>query len=157
MSMPRTADVSGYLRRLAVSRVKAGYTQIAVARLLGVGERTLRRWVFQERCSGEVALTSRMPGGRPPKLDDQQTATVLQWLTRSPCEFGFVTERWTAPRVAELIRREWGVSMNHRYLNHWLTRHGVTPQIPARQAQERDEQGIRRWVRYVWPHIKKGP
>jgi transposase len=97
-----------------------------------------------------------MPSGRPPKLDDQQVTTVLGWLARNPCEFGFVTERWTAPRVAELIRQEWGVSMNHRYLNRWLARRGITPQIPARQAQERDEQRIEWWVRYVWPHIKKG-
>jgi transposase len=157
MSMPRTADAAGYVRRLAVARVKAGYTQVSVARILGVGQRTLRRWVFQDRRGGEAALASRAPGGRPPKLDGRKTAAVLGWLGRSPREFGFVTERWTAPRVAELIRREWGVSMNHRYLNSWLARHGVTPQIPARQAQERDEQGIIRWVRYVWPHIKKGP
>lgn len=156
MSKPRTADASGYLRRLAVSRVKAGFTQAAVSRILGVGERTLRRWVFQERHGGQAALASRMPSGRPPKLDDQQVTTVLGWLARNPCEFGFVTERWTAPRVAELIRQEWGVSMNHRYLNRWLARRGITPQIPARQAQERDEQRIEWWVRYVWPHIKKG-
>lgn len=154
--MPRTADAAVYLRRLAVSRVKAGFTQAAVARILGVGERTLRRWVFQERRGGQAALASRICSGRPPKLDASQAATVLEWLTCSPREFGFVTERWTAPRVAELIRREMGVSMNYRYLNRWLTRRGITPQIPARQAQERDEQSIGWWVRYVWPHIKKG-
>lgn len=155
--MPRKADASEYLRRLAVSRVNEGYKQTEVSHFLGVPERTLRRWVALHRSGGTAALIARSPSGRPSKLDDRQTAAVLGWVARSPGEFGFVTQRWTAPRVAELIRREWGVHMNPRYLNHWLTAHRVTPQIPTRQAQERDEQEIQWWVRYVWPRIKKRP
>lgn len=77
-------------------------------------------------------------------------------LEQSPCAFGFVTERWTAPRVALLIARHFDVQMNHRYLNDWLWRHGrITPQVPERRARERDEGAIQQWVRGRWPLVKK--
>jgi transposase len=155
MSMPRKADASHHLRRLAVSRVKDGYKVVAVARFLGVSERSVRRWVARERSSGDSALATRPRSGRPPKLNDRQAATVLSWLEHSPCDFGFVTRRWTAPRVAELIERQWGVRMNYRYVSDWLTRNGITPQIPARVAQERDDEEVRWWVSRVWPRIVK--
>jgi transposase len=62
---------------------------------------------------------------------------------RSPCDFGFATERWTAPRVAALIESRFGIRMNHRYVNAWLAQRGITPQVPKRRPGERDEQAIR--------------
>lgn len=79
---------------------------------------------------------------------------MLAWLDRSPCAFGFATERWTAPRVAALIERDMGVSMNHRYLNDWLARRGITPQVPETVARERDQTLIDAWLRYAWPRAQ---
>jgi transposase len=45
--------------------------------------------------------------------------------------------------------------MNHRYLNHWLRRHGITPQIPPTQPAERDQDLIDAWVHWKWPAIKR--
>jgi transposase len=74
----------------------------------------------------------------------------------SACDFGFVTDRWTAPRVALLIEDRFGVRMHHRYLNDWLWRRGgITPQVPERRPVERDERAIRRWLDERWPAIKK--
>src|SRR3990172_534694 len=39
-------------------------------------------------------------------------------------------------------------------LLHWL---GWSPQKPARRAIERDEEGIRRWIKQTWPALKKKP
>jgi transposase len=155
MSMPRTADGQAYLRRLALKRLDAGKTQVEVARLLEVGERSVRRWMAARRVGGDEALISRSSPGRPPKLSNEQAALVVAWLEQSPCTFGFPTERWTAPRVAQLIDRQLGVGFHPRYLNDWLGRRGITPQIPKRTPRERDEQEIQRWMRYVWPNIKK--
>lgn len=149
------ANAPEHVRRLAVSRVKEGYKQLQVARFLGVSERSVRRWVLSERKGGDGALTTRPRPGRPPKLDAPQASMVLGWLAKSPWEFGFPTERWTGPRVAELIDRELGVEMNHRYVNDWLAQRGITPQIPTRVATERNDDEVEWWVRNRWPRIKK--
>jgi len=157
MRVPRTAEALEYVRRIAVARLDDGYETREVAEFLGVSVRSVQRWAQVRDCQGESALSCRPRPGRPPKLDDTQAATVLSWLRRSPCDFGFVTQRWTARRVAELIARELGVQMNSRYVSDWLGRRSVTPQIPKSSACERDEGEIRWWVNRLWPRIKKKP
>lgn len=144
-------------RRLAVDRVNAGYSQTEVADFLGVDSRSVRRWVKAYRDGGEEALSARPRPGRPRSLTEKQTGTVLSWFRQSPTAFGFRTDLWTARRVAELIRKQFQVSMNHRYLNAWLTNHDITPQKPQKRARERDQERIDRWVARDWPRIlKKG-
>src|SRR5688500_5648377 len=155
MNQPRTADVLVFSRRTAVRGIRRGHPQGEVADLLGVSRRTVQRWWRAWRDDGAAAFPMRPGRGRPPKLSPAQAGRVLSWLDRSPGDFGFDTDRWTAVRVAELAERLLGVRMNHRYLNAWLARHAVTPQIPARQAVERDDAAIAAWVRWRWPAIKK--
>jgi transposase len=153
--MPRTAEALEYVRRIAVARLDEGYDTREVAEFLGVSVRSVQRWAQVRNCRGESALAARPHPGRPPKLDDAQAATVLSWLDRRPCDFGFVTQRWTARRLAELNGMELGVRMNPRYLSDWLGRRHITPQVPKRSPCERDEGEIRWWVNDLWPRIKK--
>jgi transposase len=106
---------------------------------------------------GDAALEPAPRPGRPPKLDEGQARQVLAWVRQSPCDFGFPTERWTAQRVAAVLRERLGVVMNHRYLNDWLARRRLTPQTPPRQAKERDQGLIDRWVGDEWPRVKRRP
>lgn len=156
MQQPWTMGALEPVRRLAVQRVLEGESPSEVAEFLSVSVRSVQRWVHGWLEVGERALISQPKSGRPHKLTDRQVERVLGWVEQDPSHFGFPTERWTAPRLAWLIQRHWGVTLNHRYLNDWLRRHGVTPQIPGRQAQERDEELIAGWLRYQWPRIKKG-
>lgn len=155
MLLPWTACTSEQVRRLALLRRAEGWSQRDVAEFVGVRVRTVRRW---ESSAGEnPGLLFKPRSGRPPKLDAEQAGQVLAWLDRDAGEFGFPTERWTAPRVRELIERTWGIRYNPRYLNDWLRHHGVTPQMPQKQPRERDEGLIESWVRHQWPRIKKRP
>jgi transposase len=156
MLKPRKA-VLEYQRFLALARLDDGFEPRDVADLLDVSVRSVQRWAKARDCDGEEALRARPQTGRPSKLDPSQAAQVVSWLDKNPCDLGFATQRWTANRVAQLIEREWGVRMNCRYLSDWLRRHGVTPQIPIRVPQERDDAEVSRWMRIVWPRIKKKP
>ena len=158
MESPWTAASLERVRRLAVDRVTDGYSPAEVAEFLHVSERSVWRWLATVRSVGDAGLDPKPGRGQPPKLSPAQAAATLGFLDRSPTEFGFATERWTAPQVARVVERELGVRMNHRYLNDWLRRRvGVTPQVPETRARERDEAGIARWLRWGWPRIKKTP
>lgn len=157
MRTTRTALELEHRRRDAVNRVLAGHTQTQVAEIFNVDRRTVVRWMQAYRAGGDAALKAKPRPGPPPKLAAEQTATVLGWLRQKPSAFGFSTELWTARRIAHLIRQEFGVTMNHRYLNAWLTRRGITPQKPKKQARERDPLRIDRWLVEDWSRIlKKG-
>jgi transposase len=145
-----------HLRRLAVARmVEERESAAEVAELLGVSMRTIQRWRRAWERDGMAGLRSRPRSGRPKKLSDDEAAQVLDWLEQSPADFGFPTERWTAPRIAELVKRSFGVQMNHRYLNAWLFARRITPQIPDRVPRERDDALINWWVEHEWPRLKK--
>ncbi len=154
-TLPWTAHASEQLRLLAMLRVADGWSQQFVADFLGVSRRSIVRWRSRFRREGEAGLLPRSRSGRPAKLSDEQAELVLSWIERSACDFGFDTEWWTAPRLAWLIEQAFGVGMNARYLNDWLGRRGITPQMPQHQPRERDPVRIEGWMRHQWPRIKK--
>lgn len=144
-------------RRLAVARIRDGYSPAEVADFLDVHLATVYRWAAAFDRAGEAGLAAAPVSGRPPKLTARQAERVLSWVRdKAPQDFGFETGHWTARRVAAVVERRLGVRLNHRYLNDWLARRGISPQLPQRIPRERDEAAVRRWVRYDWPRIKRG-
>jgi transposase len=94
--------------------------------------------------------------GRPPKLSDAQAAQVEQVLLQGAKANGFATDLWTLDRVAQVIQRVTGVRLARASTWRLLVgRLGWSLQRPERQARERDEEAIARWVAYEWPRIKK--
>jgi len=144
-------------RLLAVQRVAEGYTAAEVAEFLGVDPRSVRRWVAAYREGGGQALLPRPASGRPPKLSVLQEKIALRWLTESPRHHGFETELWTAARFGQLIREEFDIALNHRYLSAWLRDRGLSPQKPQRVPRQRDPEAIAAWLESDWPRIKKRP
>ena len=150
-----TAEELEYRRRLAIERVCDGYSTQEVADFLGVDPSTVRRWLAAFRDRGDAGLVVRPVSGRPSKLTATQEKIALRWLTESPTHHGFETELWKAARLGQLIREEFGVTLNPRYLSTWLRDRGFTPQEPQRVARERDPKAIAAWLESDWPRIKK--
>jgi transposase len=78
-------------------------------------------------------------------------------LLKGALAAGFDTDLWTCPRVAELIKRRFGVEYHVDHIGRLLHGLGWTPQKPAARAVERDEGEIRRWIKEDWPRVKKTP
>jgi transposase len=142
-------------RLLAVQRVLEGYAVEEVAEFLGVAPRSVRRWVAAYRQEGEGGLAARPAAGRPPKLTHAQEKVIRRWLADKPTEHGFPTDLWTGPRLAHMIRQEFEVDLNAKYLTAWLRDRGFTPQKPHRVPRERDPEAIAAWLASDWPRIKK--
>ena len=83
--------------------------------------------------------------GRPSKLTSTQEKIALRWLTESPTHHGFETDLWTAARLGQLIREEFGIRFNPRYLSTWLRERGYTPRSrnasPASATRRRSPRG----------------
>ena len=157
MRTPGSANELEYRRRLAVERVADGYSTQEVADFLGVDPSTVRRWRVGFRDRGDAGLVTKPVSGRPAKLTSTQEKVALRWLTDSPTHHGLPTELWTAACLGQLIREEFGVGLNPRYLSTWLRERGFTPQKPERVPRERDPRAIAAWLESDWPRIKKSP
>ena len=95
--------------------------------------------------------------GRPPKLTHAQEKVIRRWLADKPTEHGFPTDLWSGPRLAHMIRQEFDVVLNPKYVSVWLRSRGFTPQKPHRVPRQRDPVAIADWLASDWPRIKKRP
>lgn len=97
-------------RARAAELFARGCTQAEVARLVGVSRMTASRWHRKWKIEGGDALPVAGRTGCKPKLADEELARLEPLLLAGPVACGFDSQRWTLARVAELIRREFGVA-----------------------------------------------
>jgi transposase len=80
---------------------------------------------------------------------------LLQVLLKGPLAQGYRTNLWTTARIAEVIRREFGVEYHRDHVGRLMHQLGWSPQKPERRAVERDEDAIQQWKKKDWPRVKK--
>ncbi len=135
---------------------KGRLSQAKIARELGVSRATVSDWAHKLEAGGLRQLHQRSRSGRPPKLTRAQQRELLHLLKRGALAAGFETDRWTGPRIQQLIEQKFEVSYHSRYLPRLLHKLGWSQQLPLARAVERDEELIRAWLEHDWPRIKKG-
>src|ERR1700682_5621609 len=141
-------------RRQAVEAVSHGESPEAVARVFGVNRCSVYRWL--NRAQQPDGLVAKPHLGPAPRLSSDQHARLLALLLEGAKAHGWSTELWTCARVAELIRRHFGVAFHHDHVGRFLrARLNWTPQKPRRKARERDETAIAYWQKVRFPALAK--
>jgi transposase len=97
-------------RRQAVALSAHGYGPAEIARRLKTTPQSVCAWLRRHRQGGRSALAARPVPGRPSKLTARQRRALAACFLKGASAFGFATDFWTGPRVAELIRRRWGAA-----------------------------------------------
>jgi transposase len=150
---PTTWREGRRLRAWALSQ--QGWRVGPIAAALGVTHGAVSQWLARAQQGGEASLHDRPRPGRVPRLSPEQQAKVPELLTRGAEAWGFRGERWTRARVAEVLRREFGVSYHPAHVSRLLAGWGWSVQKPQRQAIQRDEAAIREWREQRLPEIEK--
>lgn len=132
-----------------------GWTQQAIATALGITQGAVSQWLSRAQEGGIDALRRRPAPGAPPRLPAAQRAQIPALLHRGPEAWGFRGALWTRPRVAEVLRRTFGVSYHPSHVGRLLTALRWSPQKPRTRATQRDEAAIQHWRDARWPVIKK--
>jgi hypothetical protein len=76
-------------------------------------------------------------------------------LDAGPAAAGWSDQCWTLARIAEVVRRRFGVEYTLAGMDLLLHRIGWSVQVPSRKATERDEAKIAAWKDEQWPVIKR--
>ncbi len=117
---------------------------------------TVSQWMKRGREGGLEALKRQPAPGAQPRLSEEQRAQeVPELLERGAEAHGFRGEVWTCARVAEVIRREFGVSYHPAHVSRLLKALRQSLQKPQRRANQRDEEAIEHWKEQRWPSLKK--
>lgn len=151
----RTPDWKEQRRWRALNLKRDGWTHQEVAEALAVTKGAVSRWMTRVAREGEEGLCARPHLGATPRLSPDQLRLIPEFLSHGAEAYGFRGELWTCARVAEVIRREFGVAYHKDHVSRLLKALRWTPQKPAERAAQRDEAQIAAWRDERWPELKK--
>ena len=144
------------LRKRAVARVQAGEMPTAVARVLGVHDRTIFRWLAKYRNGGWHNLDAKKRGGRPSKLDGKSLKWVYNTVTmKSPLQLKFPFALWTSTMIRELIHRRYGIKLSRSSVCRLLGQLGLSAQRPLWRAYQQNPELIQKWIDEEYPKIRR--
>ncbi|WP_165252930.1 winged helix-turn-helix domain-containing protein [Paludisphaera soli] len=127
-------------RRHAVELMRRGESPTVVARILGVGRTSLYRWLALAEKSPEALAARPHPGPRP-RLADERLRELERLLLEGARAHGWPNDLWSAGRVAELVRRRFGVEYHVEHVRKILRRRlRWSSQRPQKKARQRDEE-----------------
>jgi transposase len=156
--MPRlkgSADLLEDRRKRALALLDSGHSLNEVGRRVRCHASSVMRWRDTRRRGGTRALRVRFSPGRPLKLGSTERKRLEKLLLQGPLAHGYRTNLWTTARIAELIRREFGVHYHRDHVGRLMHRLHWSPQKPERRALEQNEKAIVRWKQKNWLRIKK--
>lgn len=143
------------LRIRAVRQIRDGVSVSEVARALGVSRVAVYSWVRAYDDGGFEALRSRKARGSKPKLAIEQMRRLRTLVVGAdPRQLRFEFALWTREMVAELIEREFGVTMSPSAVGRMLRRVGMSPQRPLWRAYQADPEAVERWKTTEYPAIR---
>lgn len=105
--------------------------------------------IFRARARGRKEGSGR-------KLEPWQMGQVARAIRdQCPDQLKLPFYLWTREAVVALVKRRYGVRISRWTAGRYLKRWGFTPQKPIRQAFERDEGAVRRWLKEEYPAIRQ--
>jgi transposase len=143
------------VRLAAAELIEAGASDREVGRYFRVSRMSANRWRRALAAGGRAALASRGAGGAKCKLTAAQLRELAALLDAGPAAWGWDEDQcWTLARIAEVVRRRFGVEYTLAGMDLLLHRIGWSVQVPARRAAERNEAAIAAWREETWPAVK---
>ena len=137
-----TAEELERRRRRAVELVKQGEHPAKVAYFLGCGRSSVYTWVKLGRDAAEK-LAARPHTGPKPRLTDEQAKELEGLLLEGAKAHGWHNDLWSAHRVAEMIRRHFGVQYHTEHVRKIIRgRLRWSSQKPQKRAKQRNNEKI---------------
>jgi transposase len=119
--------------------VEQGESPDDVARFLGCGRSSVYAWVKLAKQSVSKLAAKPHPGSTS-RLDDGQIRELEGLLLQGARAHGWHNDLWSAYRVAEVIRRHFGVSYHTEHVRKVIRRRlNWSSQKPQKKARQRDE------------------
>ena len=141
------------IRHRGFQLLQKGMPKVRIAEALGVSYMTVHRWAVHLREEGSHSWREKARPGRPRRLTPVQRKQLQEILVAGALARGYPTDLWTLKRVAEVIRKEFGVRYTLPGVWRVLRGLGLSAQVPRTRALERNEEYIRQWLAETWPQI----
>ena len=113
-------EVMGYIRKIAVQAIREnGQSPEVVAKVLNFTRSCLYDWLKRYDQGGYEALESPRPPAARPLITREMEAWLEETVLNStPVQHGYDTNLWTRDILAELLKKEFGVSVSGLSVSH---------------------------------------
>ena len=142
-------------RLMAAEDLSNGMKPADVARKYDVNRSNVSCWTKTLKKEGKTGLQMRKAKGAEPKLNLKQRESLVEILVAEAKNYGFKTDLWTGKRVCKVIEKDFGVSYHFKHIPKLLRILDFRLVKPKRQANEKNEEEKREWIKTTWEYIKK--
>jgi len=145
------------LRKIGVRAIiEKGFSPALVAEVIGISQSAVYNWLNRYDDGGYSALDTRSSPGAPCIIDD----AMDWWLSytvkhRTPEDFGYDTGLWTRDILAEILNKEFGVTVGGSTVSLHLGQMGLSYQKPWFRAKERDQKEVDHFIDDTFPRIQR--
>lgn len=121
----RTCSVRAVERAKIILAASENGQHLAVARIVGVDKKTVRKWVerFEER--GLEGLEDSPRSGHPFKYTPEQRAEVILLALTPPQRLGLPFGSWTFERLEAYLNEHCDIAMKHSRIQELLVQEGL--------------------------------
>lgn len=150
-------EVMYYIRVMAVYAIRLkGESPEVIARVYNFNRACIYRWLNQYDEGGFEALRSEMPLGASPLVTDEMDEWLKHVvLKHTPVDFDYDTNLWTCGILAELLEKNFGVTVSESTVRLHLKKLGLTPQQPRYQDTQRNEREVEYFLNEKFPKIQR--
>lgn len=139
--------------------VRFGFPAADVARFYDVSLQTVFRWVAGLEGADRAPWPVRNGAGRPSKVSPAQIARLAAIvLEHTPDRLGFGAGLWNMKLMAQLVAREWGLSLSRPTLANVMLQLGFIAPRPVYLVQQQDAPWSGPWMQAfpgMWRQGKK--
>lgn len=125
LARSRTDPARSVERARILQRAHQGQRGPAIARELGIGVATVRRWVRRFNAVGLAGLTDAGHPGRPPTSPPEQIGTVIETSLTPPQDLDLPFASWTLDRLAVYLDEHRNIPIKRSRIGELLQTEGV--------------------------------
>lgn len=161
LRLKKEAEIAGEYR--VAKRIHAmilnsdGKTSGEISNILKSPRSCIALWLANYEKYGYESLLEGYREGRPPCLMDKQKISLSDIVDSGPTAYGWMSGVWTAIMIAQVIKNEFAIEYDPRHVRRILDNLNFSVQRPKKVLAKADPAKQSRWIRYVYPNIKKKP
>lgn len=115
-----------YHRRIEIMLLAdEGQSQTQICKVLGCSPEMARYWIVMAQ-TGNAHCWNDRPIGRPKTVNQQYLTRLKELVSRSPREYGYSFQCWTAQWLSKHLAKELGISVSAQHINRLLKQMGLS-------------------------------
>ncbi|WP_200286393.1 IS630 family transposase [Rhabdochromatium marinum] len=149
-------DAMDYIRKLAIRAIEEnGFSPEDVIRIFGFSRSCIYDWIKRFETDGYDGLDTKKAPGNPAIVTEE----MEQWLKKvildsNPEDYGYDTMLWTCDILAEMLKKNYGITVTSTTVNQHLNRLGLTHQKPNYIPAEQDSGEFEEYLNKKYPKIQ---